>query len=198
MSLVQKLLLRLFAYLALPGACAWYLASTGFPLLGVPGAAAWAAAAALTVFAAGAAVALAALVAPVRRALDMPPGEARARGALAALKLPGRYAVMLLALACVLLANLCAHLVRRGLAPGLAVAGGGPPRGAPPGARRRSARRNGRSAPRWRAGCSRSAAASWRRRSCSWAPSRTRAIGSTRSSPTSGSPSWPWPHSWRG
>jgi len=124
MSLVQKLLLRLFAYLALPGACAWYLASTGFPLLGVPGAAAWAAAAALTVFAAGAAVALAALVAPVRRALDMPPGEARARGALAALKLPGRYAVMLLALACVLLANLCAHLVRRGLALDLAVAVG--------------------------------------------------------------------------
>jgi methyl-accepting chemotaxis protein len=124
MSPVQKLLVRLLSYLALPGACAWYLASTAFPSLGLPGAAGWAGAAALFVFVAVAAVALAALVAPLQRALDMPVGEARSRAALAALKLPGRYAALLLALAGVLLASLCAFLVREGLAPDLAVAAG--------------------------------------------------------------------------
>jgi methyl-accepting chemotaxis protein len=120
MSLVQKLLLRLLAYLALPGACAWYLASTVSP----PGGAAWAVGAAPFAFVAGAAAALAALVAPVERAIEMPPGEAPAGAAIAAQKLPGRYAALLLALACALLVSLCALLVRRGLAPDLAVAVG--------------------------------------------------------------------------
>src|SRR3990172_2455890 len=122
MSFVQKLVLRLLAHLTLPGACAWYLASTGFPLLGVPGVAAWAAAGTLLVFVAVAAVALAAFVAPVTRALDLPPGEARALPALAALKLPGRFAAVFLAMACALVVGLAALLARLGLAVDLALA----------------------------------------------------------------------------
>ncbi len=125
MSLVQKLLLRLLAYYALPGGCAWFLAAACFPLEGtrIP-AVEIAVTAALLAFVLVAVIALAAMAAPVQRAAGLPPGEERSRAALAALRLPGRLAGVLLAVACALIVSTCALLVRFGLALDLAVAVG--------------------------------------------------------------------------